>query len=328
MNVTAEEIAKMCGVSRATVDRALKNKPGISAQTRQKVLDVVRREGYRTSYLGSSLSTGKTHAIGIIVFDLNNQHFTELIDEVENYFSQIGYLLYICLSHKNKLIEEKLIRNLMKRQIDGLILTPIHDEATFADHLRTLRIPVVTTDNRLAGLPFVGADNALATEMGMDAFYKKGIRTVHFVCPPMRHSGQENLYAQAERARGYKNYLEKHLDMRGSLLTETDYMERLDSLLNASNEKTGVFCSSDVFLLRIRRHLMEKGRIPEKVCSLMGFDGIDFMHDLPDRHSSVIYPAGDIGRSAATLLDSLMQHKEVPNEILLPCSMLQGAIQE
>ena len=326
MGVTATEIAKMCGVSRATVDRALKNKNGIRPETRQRILEVVKREGYHTSYLGSSLSTGKTHAIGIIVFDLSNQHFTELIDAVENYYSQRGYFLYICLSRKDKNIEENLIRNLIGRQIDGIILTPIHGEPEFAQYLGKLDIPIVTTDNRLGDLPFVGADNALATELGMNEFYRNGYRTVHFVCPPMRNSGLENLYAQEERARGYQRFCQSHGDMRGQLLCGADYLQTLDQLLTKSSEKPGIFCSSDIFTLRIRKHLMDQGVKPGEVCSLMGFDGIDFMENLVDRPASVFYPAREIGANAAKLLDDLMHRRSRQREIILPCSLLPGSI--
>ncbi len=326
MGITATEIAKLCGVSRATVDRALKNKSGIQPETRRRILEIVEREGYQPNYLGSSLSTGKTHAIGLIVFDLSNQHFAELIEAVENYFSKKGYLLYIGLSRKDKKTEENLIQNLVSRQIDGIILTPIHEEAAFAKRLNELDLPVVATNNRLESLPFVGADNALAAELGMEQFYKNGYRNVHFVCPPLRNSGQENLYAQEERAKGYQRFLRSHDDMRGELICSADYLQTLDRLLDAGGEKPGIFCSSDIFVLRIRKHLMDRGIVPRDVCALMGFDGIDFMQNLSDRPASVFYPARDIGTHAAKLLDDLMHRRRTEHEIILPCSLLQGSM--
>lgn len=326
MSITAAEIARMCNVSRTTVDRALKNKPGISEATRTQILAVAARYGYRPNYLASSLSTGQTRAVGIIVFDLYNQHFSSLVSAIEQYFTRAGIFSYICISRKDPARERSLIDSLFDRQVDGILLVPINDSAEFCAHLRGLNIPVVAMSNRLPGFPFVGGDNRTGAYTGMQDFYDRGYRTVYFVCPPLRRLGSENLTAQAERAEGYRQFMASHPDMRGDLIASADYLERVEALLRNAPEKPGIFCSSDLFMLAIRKRVIDLGWDLDARCALMGFDGLEFLSQLSQRPSSIFYPAEAIGEAAARVLDDAIRSKPVPAETLLPCPLQPGTM--
>lgn len=325
MAITAAEIARMCGVSRTTVDRALKNKVGISPDTRQRICEMAARFGYQPNYLASSLSSGRTRSVGVIVFDLRNPHFACLVNAMQQALAEEGVLAYICVSGKDRRRELELIEDLRSRCVDGLALTPISFGADFEARLRGLSIPVLTLSNRLNGLPFVGGDNEQAAYAGMERFYARGFRTVHFVCPPIRFRGMENLSAQEERLAGCERFRREHPDMRGEMIFSEDYVERVVGLLQGVQEKTGVFCSSDSFTLCLRRRFLELGWNLETCCALMGFDGLDFLEQLTPRPASVYYPAEEIGRRAALLLLDLIQGKTAEREILLPCPLLSGS---
>lgn len=324
MSITAAEIARMCNVSRTTVDRALKNKAGISESTRRRICEVAEKYDYRPNYLASSLSTGRTKAVGIIVFDLYNQHFSYMVGAVERYFARRGVFTYICLSEKDPQRERALVDNLIDRQVDGILLVPINDSPAFIDHLRSLQIPIVAASNRLDGFPFVGGDNAAAVYQGMESFYQQGYRTVHFICPPLRRKGEENLFAQEERANGYLRFKRDHRDMRGELITDANYLECVEALLDGP-EKPGVFCSSDLFTLNIRKRIIDRGWQVTEKCALMGFDGLEFLEHLSQRPPSVFYPAEEIGEASAKMLDDMIHGRPTEREVLLPCPLLPGA---
>lgn len=326
MIITAAEIARMCGVSRTTVDRALKNKSGISAETRRRICEIADRYGYRPNYLASSLSTGQTKSVGIIVFDLYNQHFSFMVTAMEKYLSEHGILAYICISDKDKKREWELIDDLNNRRVDGIAFVPINFSKAFVEHLRSLHLPIVAVSNRLPGFPFVGGDGAAAVYSGMECFFAHGYRTVHFVCPPVRFRGRENLYTQEDRLSGYLKFMQEHPDMRGEVLASEDYLERLEALIQNAEERPGVFCSSDHFTLNIRRRIVELGWDLDSCCYLMGFDGLEFLQHLTPRPASVFYPAEEIGRSAAQLLMDLIHGNPAPQEIMLPCPLLPGTV--
>lgn len=327
MPITAAEIAKMCNVSRTTVDRALKNKPGISDETRRRILDLARQYEYRPNYLASSLSTGRTKAVGIIVFDLYNQHFAYMVSAVERYFAQKGIFTYICLSEKNQRREWDLIDSLIDRQVDGILLVPINSSPEFIAHLHSLNLPIVAASNRLEGFPFVSGDNAAAARSGMEDFYARGYRTVYFVCPPLRRIGTENLFAQEERVKGYLEFMQAHEEMRGELITCSGYLDYIEALLRDAPEKPGVFCSSDLFTLSIQKRILERHWDLSSRCGLMGFDGLEFLSHLAQRPSSIFYPAESIGEASARMLDDLIHGRPTSQEVLLPCPLMPGSIE-
>lgn len=322
MPITAAEIARMCHVSRTTVDRALKDKAGISPQTRARILKIAEEYDYRPNYLASSLSTGRTRSVGVIVFDLYNQHFSYLVNAVERYFSQRGIFTYICISNKDPNREREILRMLIDRQVDGILLVPIQDGEAFSAELRALNIDVIAVSNRLPGLPFVSGDNFDGAYQCMERFYRRGYRTVHFVCPPLRFRGTQNIYAQEMRAEGYLRFKAEHPDLSGELLTDAHYIDRVIALLEDADERPGIFCSSDLFMLDIRKRLFDAGWNPDERCALAGFDGLDVLYRLPDQMSTVVYPAEAIGEAAAKMLCDRMEGRPTPDEILLPCPML------
>ena len=102
MGITSKEIAEICGVSRATVDRALNGKDRISPKTKEKILAVAKQMGYRKDLLARSLVKGKTMCIGVLVFDIRNYYFSQLVNTIELESRKNDYFLYITLHEKNK----------------------------------------------------------------------------------------------------------------------------------------------------------------------------------------------------------------------------------
>jgi len=325
MPITSVEIAHLCNVSRTTVDRALKNKPGISSDTRQRILDCAARHGYRPNHLARSLSTGHSAAVGIIVFDLRNQHFSRMVDAVARYFAEQEIFTFTCISDKNAERERAILDSLVDRQVDGIILLPINEGSDFEASLRALDLPIVTVSNRLNGFPFVGGDNSAAVVRGMQFLCDQGHQTIHFVCPPLHRSGTENQYAQVQRAEGYCLFKRSHPEIVGELISSPNYLDLVDALLENSADKPVFFCSSDHYMLEIRRHLLAKGYDLNECCALMGFDGFDILDQLTPRPSTILYPAESIGEAAAKMLDALMHDRPTEHEILLSCPLLGGS---
>lgn len=293
----------------------------------KKAAGILESYNYRPNFLASSLSKGRTQSIGVIVFDLYNQHFSHLVNAVERYFSNLGIFTYICISNKDKHREREIIQMLIDRQVDGILLVPINNGPEFSEYLQSLEIPVISVSNRLPGLPYVSGDNLGGSYKGMECFYENGYRTVHFVCPPLRYKGSQNLYAQQARVDGYLKFKEDHPDMKGKLITSANYLDFVIDLLRHAPERPGIFCSSDLFMLDIRKRIVDLGWDPNTRCSLMGFDGLDLLYHLPERPSTIAYPAEAIGEAAAMLLNDKIEGRSIPDETLLPCPLLPGNIE-
>ena len=110
--------------------------------------------------------------------------------------------------------------------------------------------------------------------------------------------------------------------MRGELISSADYLDRIESILSDSPEKPGIFCSSDLFMLSIRKRIVDLGWDPSSCCRLMGFDGIEFLDQLSQRPASIFYPAEAIGEAAARTLDEMIHGRPVEQQRLLPCPLI------
>ena len=325
MSITTQELAEICNVSRGTVDRALNNRPGVSARTKQLILKTARECGYMPHLLASSLATGKTRTIGIIVFDLENRFFSQMVSAIQQRCLEYGYFCYVCMSNKDQEQEKKLIENLMQRKADGLILVSVNQGDAFCESLRRWEKPVVTVNNRLDdSFSFVGGNGSEAVYAGMELFYEKGYRDMVFLCPPYRRRGQENLYAQEVRVEGFRRFLTDHPQMRGELVVEKDYIDHVLQLIRASGEKKlGVFCASDHYALRLYKAAREQGLRAPRDFGLMGFDGIDMLDYFDQRITTVFYPSEKIGQLSADCLFRMIDGGESCSE-LLECPMILG----
>jgi LacI family transcriptional regulator len=323
MSITTKEIAAICHVSRGTVYRALNNKPGISDKTRKMILDKAKELGYIPHKLAGSLARGKTDTVGIIVFDLRNEHFVELVHSIENFFSEYDITTYICLSEKDPNKERKLLLTLAARRVDGILMVSVNKGSEFLHFLKNLNVPVIGISNRVEGIPYVGGNNVQAVKNAMDYIASQGIRHQYFICPPIRYANEQNIGAQQERADAYLSYMKQHNEISGKLIIEQDYWEQIKRIISGNKASAAFLCSSDHYALRIYKKAREEGYYLPKDFSLMGFDGTAILDYLPQRINTIRYPADLIGRKAAEMLWSIQNGNQM-DEYLFECPILLG----
>ena len=124
LKITTSQIAKICNVSQGTVDRALNNRPDIKAETKQKILEVAKLYGYR-EYV-SAHPDKIIGQVGIIVFNLNNEYFCELITEVEYALRKVKLGATVMMTHYDKQYEIECIRNLYNMGVNGIVLCSVN----------------------------------------------------------------------------------------------------------------------------------------------------------------------------------------------------------
>lgn len=322
---TIPELARLCGVSRGTVDRALNGRPDISDKTRAHVLKIAQQNGYVPNVLARSLVTGKSNTIAIVVFDLRNRHFAQMINAIQQNIFQAGYFSYICITEKDRKRETQILRDLAARKVDGIIIIPINKSPAFEEELLKLHVPTVTVSNRLSSkFSYVGADFRLACYEGMQAFYEKGYRNVSFICPCADEQDDVNAYAQIQRAKGYASFMNEHPEMHGSLITSYDYCDIILQSVHGRQEKIGFFCSSDYYALNILAFSRKQGLDVPKDFGLMGFDGIDTLDYIEKQLSTIVYPIENVGKSAAELLNRLIANADAPHDVFVDFAFRQG----
>lgn len=307
MGITIKEIADICGVSTGTVDRALNNRTGISDKTKARILSIAEQMNYNPDYMAQSLARGRTMTIGVVLFDLYNRLFAQLMNAIESEARQRGYFIDVVLTNKQPETELSCLHHLVNRKVDGIILFSVNQGQDFQDYLTSLALPIVTICNRIAGdWPFIGIDDREAMKEATRYVLSKGYQQIVFVCPPLAYRGIRNIHTMEERLIGCMEALEPFkstIDL--TIVQDRDYIHSIASLPLARG-KTAVMCTCDIHALEVLHYLQEiRGlNVPEDV-GVMGFDDIDVLKYVKPKLSTVEYNVEEMGKLA---VDCLLRH--------------------
>lgn len=314
MAVTTKDIARICGVSRGTVDRALNNRPNISPTTKERILKVAQELGYRPNMIARSLVKGRTMSLGVVVFDLYNQFFAQLVNALEQRARKHGYFTFVTFTGKNQMVEKECLIHLADRNVDGIIIFSVNKGEEFEEFLQSLNKPIITIGNVISEKwPFVGIDDRQGVKDAVKCIVKRGYKEIIYVCPPLRNRENTNMYALEERLSGYLEACQElGLGDKTNIIQQNDYCDALDQLLMQTKEKVAVLCSSDIYALEILMHLKKKNiRVPKDV-GLMGFDNIDTLKYIITPLSTVAYPVETIANYAVDYLIRIIEGEKVP----------------
>lgn len=136
MSVTIKDVAKLAGVSTATVSRVINKGEGIKLSTKERVLDAISRSGYRVNTVARSLKTNRSKIIGLITPEIANDFFMNIARGIEEYLKDFGYSLIIC--NTNESVKEELRRAelLIDKCVDGVIVIPATDSGAHFNILK------------------------------------------------------------------------------------------------------------------------------------------------------------------------------------------------
>ena len=148
-HITIKDIARIAGVSTSTVSRALSNSPELSEQTRQRILEICQREGYRVNALARSLICNKTNVIGLIVPEVTNPFYAELSLGIETHARSLGYNVILCNGQNDAKVTEELFGFLISHQVDGIILASSQQDA--GTMIQKFEVNSVCIDNLAGG---------------------------------------------------------------------------------------------------------------------------------------------------------------------------------
>jgi DNA-binding LacI/PurR family transcriptional regulator len=144
MNI--KEVAKLAGVSKSTVSRVLNDSPLVTKSTRKKVLDVIKSVGFFPNYVARSLKIKETKTIGVIVPDIGNPFYFEVLRGIEKVLDKKGFNIMLCNSEYNEKKELRYISLLASKKVDGIIVAPSSEKSNGIKNLFTWNIPFVIFD--------------------------------------------------------------------------------------------------------------------------------------------------------------------------------------
>ncbi len=194
------EVAEKAGVSPATVSRVLNGAPSVGAEYREKVLAAIRELGYRPNRLASNLRRQKVGMIGVVVSDIENPHFTQMVRAVEDAAYRKGYRVLLCNTDESAEKQRSYLEVLAAERVLGVVISPSEPASPEISALLDLGIPVVAFDRALTDprADAVIVDNEAGTWLGTEHLLRAGHERVGFV------GGLETIGTSGERLNGYQ----------------------------------------------------------------------------------------------------------------------------
>lgn len=300
--ISTSQIAQICGVSQGTVDRALHDRKGISPATREKILRVAKEYGYRPNTHARIMAGGKSMTIGVVVFDLNNQYFSDLLTAIEDFCACRGYSTLVMFSHKDGNREIACIQNLYHMDVDGIVLCPVNQGDAYEAWLQSLGIPVVTVGNRLGSFPYAGIDNSLAMKEVAEYVLQHGYDHLIYVAPTLQ---ENNTYAQTQRQQSFC----AHCESKGISYCVTK-PENAEAMLDPYR-RNAIICPTDLYALKLLP-------LAKKHCAgIIGFDNIRLLEELELCLDSVAYDVALTAKMTVEyILDSIPISYTVPHTLI------------
>ncbi len=282
---TIRDVAKLAGVSIATVSHVINETRYVSDQLIGRVKRAMEELDYHPNLLASSLRGGETKTIGLIIPDISNQFFAEISRKIEDNGLAHGYSLIICNSDDSPEKEKRYIDILLSKQVDGFIFISAGDETDSLVKPISKGIPIVVADRYIENpnVNTVIVDNFDGGYKASKHLIDLGHKRIGFI------SGSSTVTPSSDRFEGYKRALnDSNLPVDPSIIVRGDYRyqggaDAMQRLLEADPDITAVFSCNDMMALGAIRTIYNFGlKIPEDI-SIIGFD------DIPLAMSS--YPA-------------------------------------
>ncbi|QMV17944.1 LacI family DNA-binding transcriptional regulator [Granulicella sp. 5B5] len=274
--IDIRSVAERAGVSIATVSRAMNRVPTVDAELAERVWAAVKELNYLPNTQARALVSGKSRLLGLIVSEITNPFFPELIQEFENVAVRHGYEILIASTNYERKKMEECARRMLERKVDGVAVMTFGIEDFLFERFAADKVPVVFVD----AAPERPMSSALAVDyrVGIDEGVRHlvglGHTKIGFITGPLRlRSAQARKAAFVECMQSAGVNVESVWVVEGEHTLESgrDAMERL---LAMKERPTAVMCSNDMTAIGVQHALFEAGlKVPEDL-SLIGFDDI------------------------------------------------------
>lgn len=308
---TMVDVARIAQVSISTVSHVLNGTRNVEADTRQRVLAAIETTGYRQDTLARAMRRSRTDSIGLVVSDAGEPAFAGMVHGVEEAAAERGLTLLLANSAENAEREQRAVRTLLERRVDGVILArAANSNAALLDSLENEKAPVILLDRLYRDLPFdqVGADNRDSMRRLIGHLTAQGHRRFAVV------AGDTRVPALTERLDGFHDGLrDAGLEPDGQVIlvgTDTEALRAELASRLADPELTAVVaCSTPLAAASLRAIESASRSVPDDT-AFATFDGFDHSDLFRPQITTVRQPAYDMGIAAVRLLTERIESPE------------------
>ena len=319
---TIKDVARLSGVSVATVSRVLNNRGYLSDGVKQKVSDVMKELNYQPNDLARSLLRQKSNILGLVVPAVSHPFFGEVVRMIEFYAHSQGYKLLICNSLHNRAKEQEYIDMLKRSQVDGIIMgSHLLDVVDYLE----LGLPICSLDRKLEdNIPYICCDNYHGGTLATRHLIEQGCKKLLHICGSLEVAMLSNRRTDAFLDVCQEAHTEYAIcELPDSSITDFNEEEYLCQVLKDNPDCDGVFATSDITAAMVISLAMTMGRTVPDQLKVIGFDGGLISTLTYPKLSSILQPVDAICRYAVEYLIRQMNEETVPNQTILPVTLLE-----
>ena len=331
-NATLDEVARVAGVSRATVSRVVNGSPKVSPEIRKSVERAIDRLGYVPNRAARSLVTRRSESIAVVITEpaprlFSDPFFPRIIRGVSTALAARDLQLVLLMPDDPR-EEQRTVRYLTGGHVDGVILVSLHGDDPLPRELAARGIPIVVVGRPPLGaaVDHVDADNRGGALLATRHLIDGGRRRIATI------SGPSDMNVGIDRLAGYRDALtQAGLDVDQDLIVAGDFTheggaDAMERLLAARPDIDAVFCAADLMAAGALGVLQASGRrVPEDV-AIVGYDDSPIALTTRPPLTSIRQPVEEMGRELVHLLAESMERRDrVPRQVILATELIRRA---
>ena len=330
--VSLKDISKACGVSIATVSKALNDHSDISKDTKEKIREVAEQLGYHPNAAAQALKTNRSNNIGVLFVDeansgLTHDYFSHVLDSFKKKAEQEGFDITFINGDRTRNNNMSYLSHAIYRGFDGVVIACVDFSDPEVDELIKSNIPVVTIDHSFFNRISIVSDNIKGMRELVTYVYEQGHRKIAYI-----HGHEDTAVTQSRLASFYKTLQDLGVTIPDEYLLEAPYRnieeakKATDKLLDLKNPPTCILYSDDFAAFGGMNAIRERGlRVPNDI-SIAGYDGIEIARRISPLMTTIVQDTDRIGRLAASKLIDLINNPKATliEQIVIPGTLEKG----
>ncbi len=313
MVVTIKDIARLAGVSHTTVSRALHDYPALADSTIRRIKEIAESTGYIPSAAARGLKTRRSFTLGVILSNIDDPYFSEILQGIEDELRDTGYSLFVAATHRNPQIEELIVRAMGEQRVDGVIVSSTQFNTNHSRMLQKIGVPVAVINNQAAELYrySIYHDDEFGSRTITQHMIDLGHKHIGYLGNSL--SGKTN----EDRELGFINTMN---DAGLPVIRRWIHYEPYGIpeagvaggkyFLNLDSRPTAIVCFNDLMAIGLMHILQESGlSIPSDI-SISGFDDIALSNYTSPPLTTFHQPKKEIGAAAARMLLDMVDRSD------------------
>ncbi|MBU3108787.1 LacI family DNA-binding transcriptional regulator [Clostridium gasigenes] len=326
------DIAKLSGVGVGTVSRVINNHSQVSDKTREKVQKVIDDNNYVPNNSARILKMNNTKNIGVLVRGVFNPFFSEIIDTMRKDIEKAGYFMVL---HQSDLGDSKeelndIIAFIKESKLQGLIYLGAQIEGLDNETFKRLKIPLIFTsantvyDENIDTFSTITIENDKSAYTGVNYLIKKGHKEIAIILGDENDRGiSKKRFEGYLKALGDNNIMFKEYNViYGEYGYEGSYIKTKE-LLNNNPKVTAIFAISDIMAVGAAKAITDKGLVPGKDISLMGFDGMDITKYYTPSITTIEQPKKEIAVFTTKVLFDMLKGECGNKHLILETKLIE-----